>query len=57
MNGREFLAEYFTIADTITGHAVIMARRLNADFSELPNLSTYADRLEVRPAFQRAEAV
>ena len=57
MKEREFLADYFTIADTITGHAVIMARRLNADFSKLPNLSTYADRLEVRPAFQRAEAL
>ena len=55
MRGREFLADYFTIADTITGHAVIMARRLNADFSNLPNLSNYADRLEDRPAFQLAE--
>ena len=57
MKEREFLADYFTIADTITGHAVIMARRFDADFSKLPNLSAYADRLEVRPAFQRAEAV
>ena len=57
MEGREFLADYFTIADTITGHAVIMARRFNADFSRLPNLSNYADRLEDRTAFQRAEAV
>ena len=56
MKEREFLANYFTIADTITGHAVIMAQRFNADFSKLPNLSAYADRLEVRPAFQRAEA-
>ena len=56
MKGREFLADYFTIADTITGHAVIMARRFDADFSNLPNLSTYADRLEARPAFQLAEA-
>ena len=55
MRGRKFLADYFTIADTITGHAVIMARRLNADFSNLPNLSNYADRLEDRPAFQLAE--
>ena len=55
MKEREFLADYFTIADTITGHAVIMARRLNADFSNLPNLSNYADRLEDRPAFQLAE--
>ena len=56
MKEREFLADHFTIADTITGHAVIMARRFDADFSRLPNLSNYADRLETRPAFQRAEA-
>ena len=56
MKEREFLADHFTIADTITGHAVIMARRFDADFSRLPNLSNYADRLEIRPAFQRAEA-
>ena len=44
------------LADTITGHAIIMARRFDADFSKLPNLSTYADRLEARPAFQLTEA-
>ena len=55
MEGREFLADDFTIADTITGHAVIMARRLGADFFNLPNLSAYADRLEARAAFQAAE--
>ena len=38
----------FTVADTITGHAVIMSRRLGADFGNYPNLSTYADRLEAR---------
>lgn len=55
MDGRDFLAGDFTIADTITGHAVIMSRRLGAEFAELPNLSSYADRLEGRPAFQAAE--
>ncbi len=56
MEGREFLAGDFTIADTITGHAVIMARRLGAEFANLENLSSYADRLEARPAFKSAEA-
>ena len=55
MQGREFLADEFTIADTITGHAVIMSRRLGADFEKLPNLTAYADRLEERPAFIAAE--
>ena len=56
MEGRKFLAGDFTIADTITGHAVIMARRLGAEFLNLPNLSAYADRLEARPAFKAADA-
>ncbi|MGR8950194.1 MAG: glutathione S-transferase family protein [Gammaproteobacteria bacterium] len=57
MSGREFLADEFTVADTITGHAIIMSRRLGADFDECPNLSAYADRLETREAFHRAESV
>ena len=57
MAGREYIAGDFTIADTITGHAVIMSRRLGADFGNFPNLSAYADRLEARPAFKAAEAV
>ena len=55
MEGREYLADQFTIADTITGHAVIMSRRLGANFEQLPNLTSYADRLEARPAFMAAE--
>ena len=56
MKGREFLADAFTIADTITGHAVIMSRRLGASFEQRPNLTSYADRLEARPAFKAAES-
>ena len=56
MEGREFLADTFTIADTITGHAVIMSRRLGASFEQLPNLKSFADRLEARPAFRAAES-
>lgn len=56
MEGHDYLAGDFTIADTITGHAIIMARRLGADFSASPNLNAYADRLEAREAFKAAEA-
>ncbi|MBM85264.1 MAG: glutathione S-transferase [Rhodospirillaceae bacterium] len=55
MEGREFIAGDFTVADTITGHAVIMSRRLGADFDNCSNLNAYADRLEGRPAFEAAE--
>jgi len=56
MEWREFIAGDFDIADTITGHAVIVSRRLSADFIQYPNLSAYADRLEARPAFMAADA-
>jgi glutathione S-transferase len=56
MEGREFLAGEFTVADTITGHSVIMSRRLGADFNKCPNLTAYADRLEAREAFKKAES-
>ena len=56
MEGREFIAGDFNIADTITGHAVIVSRRLGADFGNCPNLSAYADRLEARAALKAAEA-
>lgn len=56
MAGREYIANEFTVADTITGHAIIMSRRLGADFSQCPNLAAYADRLEARNAFKAAEA-
>ena len=57
MAGREHIAGDFTIADTITGHAVIMSRRMGGDVSGMDNLNAYADRLEAREAFKRAEAV
>ena len=57
MEGRNFLAGDFTIADTVTGHAIIVSRRLGADFSRCPNLVAYADRLEARDAFKTADSV
>ena len=56
MADREYLAGDFTIADTITGHAVIMSRRMGGDVTGMDNLNAYADRLEAREAFKRAEA-
>ena len=56
MEGREYLADEFTVADTITGHAIIMSRRLGADFDKCPNLNAYADRLESRDAFKKADS-
>ena len=51
---REYLAGDFSGADIMSGHACTVAERLGADFSEKPNLQAYVDRLNARPALQRA---
>jgi len=54
---REFLAGTFSGADIMTGHASMAAVRLGADISDKPNLSAYVERLQTRPALQRAREV
>ena len=57
MQGRDYIAGAFSAADIMTGHAVMMARKFGADFSDKPNLELYADRLAARPAFIAASAL
>jgi len=57
MEGREYLADRFTVADTVTGHAVLMARGVGIDFGNSPNLTAYADRLAARPAYVKASSL
>lgn len=57
LEGREYLVGDFTAADTITGHACIMSARMGVDLGELPSLKAYVDRLEARPALQKAESL
>ena len=54
LEGREYLADGFSIADTITGHACIMAEKRGADLSGKPNLRAYNERLLARPALEAA---
>ena len=54
LEGREFLAGDFSGADVMTGHACTVAQRLGADISDKPNVAAYIDRLNARPALQRA---
>lgn len=54
--GREFLAGEFSGADIMTGHACTVARRLGADVSDKPHVAAYIERLNGRPALQRAWA-
>jgi len=57
MEGRDYLAGEFTVADTITGHACYMCQKFGVDYSDLPHLRAYVDRLKERPAFQKALAL
>ena len=54
LEGREYLAGSFSVADTITGHACIMAEKRGADLSDKPNLKAYNERLLARPALEAA---
>ena len=56
LQGRDFLAGEFSGADIMTGHACIVSGRLGADISDKPNIAAYIDRLEARPALQKAWA-
>lgn len=54
---REYLANTFSVADTITGHACIMCEKFGVDLSDLPYLQAYNARLLARPALQKALAL
>jgi glutathione S-transferase len=57
LEGRRYLvADRFSVGDLVCGAVLIFARRaeLTGDF---PNIAAYVDRLEARPARQRATAI
>jgi glutathione S-transferase len=54
LEGHEFLARRFSGADITTGHACTVAARLVDDLSGTPNVAAYVQRLNARPALQRA---
>ncbi len=56
LEGREFLAGEFSGADIMTGHACTVATNLGADVSDKPHLAAYIERINARPAMQRAWA-
>jgi len=57
LEGRAYLAGDFTVADTITGHACLMCEKFGVDFGPMPHLKAYVDRLQARPALQKALAL
>jgi glutathione S-transferase len=56
LEGREFVAGAFSGADIMVGHACTVALRRGADVSDKPRVAAYVERLNARPALQRAWA-
>ncbi len=54
LEGREYLIGEFSAADLMLGHAIYMANRLGCVDDTMKNLKAYIERLESRPAFQKA---
>ena len=57
LEGREFLAGDFSGADIMTGHACSVAAKLGADLSDKPHAAAYIERIDARPALQKARAL
>ena len=54
MQGKDYLAGDFTAADTMLGHSLLMAERMQIVNDSHPNLKAYTARLKARPALQKA---
>ena len=57
LEGREWLAGEFSGADIMCGHACVVGGRLSGAIEDKPNVSAYVERIQARPAWQRAQAV
>jgi len=54
LDGKDYLIGDFSAADLMLGHACFMSRRLGCATDDMSHLCAYVDRLEARPAFQKA---
>jgi glutathione S-transferase len=54
LEGRDYLTGEFSGADIMSGHACVVSARLGADISDKPNVAAYIERLQARPALQKA---
>ena len=57
LGSHEFLADNFSAAETMLGHAAIMSKRMQCITDEMPNLKAYIAKLEARPAWQKANSL
>ncbi|MGI9295497.1 MAG: glutathione S-transferase family protein [Pseudomonadales bacterium] len=56
LTGRDYLIGGFSAADIMLGHAVYMSNRSGCVTDEMINIKGYIERIEQRPAFQKAMA-
>ena len=54
LDGKDYLIGDFSAADIMLGHACFMSNRMGCVSDEMANLKAYIQRLEARPAFQKA---
>ena len=54
LKGRDYLANEFSGADIMSGHACVVASRLGADISDKPDVAAYVERLMARPGLAKA---
>ena len=51
---KDYLIGYFSGADLMLGHSCFMANRLGCVNDEMQNIKDYVERINARPAFQKA---
>ena len=54
LEGKDYLIGDFSAADVMLGHACFMSRRLGCVADDMTHLQAYVERVEARPAFQKA---
>jgi len=54
LEGRDYLIGDFSAADVMLGHSLFMSNRLGCVSDEMQNLKAYVERIEKRPAFDKA---
>ena len=54
MVGKDYVAGEFTAAYTMIGHSIMMSHRMGIVNENHPNLMAYIERLNARPALQKA---
>ncbi|MEM7403674.1 MAG: glutathione S-transferase family protein [Pseudomonadota bacterium] len=54
LDGREYLADTFSGADIMLGHAMYMCRRQKLFTDDMTGLHAYVERIAARPAFDKA---